>query len=282
MTESKIAFRSFGEGEPIVLLHGYAGSVSHWDPLRPLLAKYYRVVVPNLTHLILGREKLSFSAQIDELAQFLKREFNGKPVHLVGLSFGGALTWGLATRYPELVMRVVLINPMCPDPIRSFQWKPLRLFLMLPMNKPILSFLLSTKWGKGLLRQAADIFRNMDQQPSVERMDGLQGRKLMFVAHLISRFAWILKTERWEIWFSKLEFWTHETLFICDDEDPLIHFQAYKDLSARMGCDNFFVTEGAGHISPLNSPHLISWEVMKFFLDRTPRPGTRGESQTGS
>lgn len=268
MTESKINFRSYGEGESIVLLHGFAGSVLHWEPLRPQLSKYYKVIVPNLSHLTLGREALTFSQQVDELSVFLKSQKFEKPVHLVGLSYGGALAWGLALRYPELIARVVLINPMSPLAAETFQWKTLRIFLKLPMRKALLGLGLKTRWGRNFLRRAAEIFRNVDQAPALDRMEVLEGRKLLFVAHLIHRFAWILKNERWQTWQNKFEFWTPETLFICDDEDPLIRFSAYEELAHRMGCDNFFVTEGAGHISPLNSPQLITWEVMKFFLDK--------------
>lgn len=269
--ESRIQFRTYGEGESIVLLHGFAGSVSHWEPLRPLLAKYYKVIVPNLTHLTLGREALGFSAQIDALARFIKEQNFLRPVHVVGLSYGGALSWGLAIRYPELISRVVLINPMPPHPVQTFQWKALRVFLMLPLTKPVLAVGLRTRWGRGFLCRAAEIFRNVDQAPSLERVESLEGRKLMFVAHLMERFSWIIGNERWDIWNNKLEYWTPETLFICDNQDPLIRFSAYEDLSHRMSCENFFVTEGAGHISPLNSPHMITWEVMKFFLDTTSR-----------
>lgn len=278
MSDAKINYRSYGDGETVVLLHGFAGSVSHWEPLRPQLAKYYRVIVPNLTKLTLGREELSFSAQIDELAHFLKATDFRKPVHLVGLSYGGALAWGLATRYPELVSRVVLINPMPPSPVSSFQWQALRIFLKLPARKALLGFLLNTSWGRDFLRRAAEIFRNVDQAPSLERVESLEGRKLLLIAHLIHRFAWIIRQERWQIWANKLEYWIPETLFICDDEDPLIRFDAYEELSRKMGCENFFVTQGAGHISTLNSPQLIVWEVMKFFLDKAPARRTPSQN----
>lgn len=268
MSESKINFRAYGSGESILLLHGFAGSVSHWEPIRNLLSKYYQVIVPNLTQVTLGREALTFSAQIDEIAVFIKTENFQRPVHLVGLSYGGALSWGLATRYPELIGRVVLINPMSPQPIETFQWRALRWFLAMPLQKAALMFCLKTGWGREFLKRSAEIFRNVDHAPSFDRVESLEGRKLMLVAHLMHRFSWIIKNERWRMWNNKLEYWTPETLFICDDEDPLITFEAYEDLSRIMGCENFFITQGAGHISPLNSPQLISWEVLKFFLEK--------------
>lgn len=266
--DSKIAFRSQGQGELVVLLHGYAGSVSHWDPLRPLLSKYYQVIVPNLTHLTLGRKAMTFSAQVDEIARFLRKFNRGQTVHIVGLSYGGALTWGLATRYPELVGRVVLINPLPPEPIKAISWKGLRSFLSFPMTARLLMPFLSSRWGKEFLRSSAEIFRNVDHAPSVERVESLEGRRLQFIAHLMLRFSWILRSERWDIWQKKLEFWSHETLMVYDEQDPLIKLSSYEQFSELLGCDQKLITNGAGHISPINSPHMICWEVMKFLVDQ--------------
>lgn len=271
--DSKIAFRSQGQGDIVVLLHGYAGSVSHWDPLRPLLSKYYQVIVPNLTHLTLGRKAMTFSAQIDELARFIRKFNRGRAVNLVGLSYGGALTWGLATRYPELVGRVVLINPLPPEPIKSITWRGLRTFLSFPVTSALLLPFLGSRWGRDFLRSSAEIFRNVDHAPSLERVEALEGRKLQFVSHLMLRFSWILRQERWEIWRKKLEFWSHETLMVYDEADPLIKTQAYEQFCELLGCDQKLVTQGAGHISTINSPHMICWEVMKFLVDQKIAPG---------
>lgn len=265
--DSKIAFRAFGEGEAVVLLHGFAGSVSQWDPLRPLLAKYYRVIVPNLTHLTLGREEMSFSKQIDELHTFLQTQVSKDPIHVVGISYGAALTWGLATRYPESIARVVLINPMPPNPVKQFIWASLRIFLRLPANRFVMGLMLRTRWGRELLRSAAEIFRNVDHAPSLDRIEKLEGRKLLLVAHTILRFSWIVRKENWQAWMKRLSAWKHETLLVYEEEDPLIRYDSYEAFAKLIRCENSFVTQGAGHISTLNSPHMISWEVMKFLLD---------------
>ncbi len=265
--EPKIAFRTFGEGEPVVLLHGFAGSVSHWDPLRPMLAKYYKVIVPNLTQLTLGRQRRTFSQQIDELHEFLQANVSKGPVHIVAISYGGALTWGLATKYPESVARVVLINPMPPDPMQQFIWEGLRNFLRLPFNKFFLGVILKTKWGRAFLRTAAETFRNVDQEPSLERTK-LEGRKLMLIAYVIERFSWILKSEKWPQWTEKMKSWKHETFLVYEEHDPLIAYNSYEAFAKVLNCEHPLVTQGAGHISTLNSPHMITWEVMKFLLDR--------------
>jgi pimeloyl-ACP methyl ester carboxylesterase len=103
MPETKIAFRESGSGHPLLLLHGYAGSVLHWDHVVAGIGNHYQVIVPNLTHVFMGRNALTFSEQIEILAKFIKLNFPNKKIHLAGISYGGALVWGIALKYPELI-----------------------------------------------------------------------------------------------------------------------------------------------------------------------------------
>lgn len=270
--DSKIAFRSFGTGEPIILLHGFAGSVSHWDPLRPLLSKYYQVIVPNLTHLTLGRSALSFSDQVNEIHRFIEREVDGGPVHLVGISYGAALAWGLALRFPATVGRVVLINPMPPEPIHHFIWPGLSLLLRAPAQRLLLSLFFRTVWGRQFFRFAAETFRNVDHPTSFDRLDGMRGRKLAWIIHIVERFSWILRKEDWKEWTNHFSDWSHQTLLVYEERDPLIRYSSYEAFAQLINCEASIVTQGAGHISTLNSPHMISWEVMKFLLHVPAKP----------
>src|SRR5690349_5061280 len=111
MPETKIAFREVGEGPILILLHGYAGSVLHWDPIVARLKSHYRVVTPNLTHLFMGKSPLTFSEQIDVFAKFIETHFPNQKVHLTGISYGAAISWGVAIQHPHLVDRTVFINP---------------------------------------------------------------------------------------------------------------------------------------------------------------------------
>ena len=39
---------TYGQGEPLVLLHGYTGSSGDWELFLPDLAKEYRLIIPDL------------------------------------------------------------------------------------------------------------------------------------------------------------------------------------------------------------------------------------------
>jgi pimeloyl-ACP methyl ester carboxylesterase len=105
-----------GDGETVVLVHGWGLAHSSYAlAAERLAASGYRVVVPDLpgfgrsTDLPLSR--MSFERFASVLAAFL-RELGAadSPVHLVGHSFGGAVSAQTAADHPELVRSVVLVS----------------------------------------------------------------------------------------------------------------------------------------------------------------------------
>lgn len=265
----KIAFREYGSGSTVVLLHGYAGSPLHWDYVVQQLSPTYKVIVPNLSHLSMGGDKITFSGQIDLLAAFLRHHCPLEAVKLVGISFGGALAWGLAIRYPELVDRVVFINPMAPFPVQSFRQFGLRMFYTLPLGFREIWYFLRTPMGHKFLKNIGAVFRNLTGEGDEERLLHLQGRKLNFVCHLFQKFGWIVRNERWDIWEKKLDFWTHDCLLIYEKQDPLFSVDFYESFGRILSCDKVVETNEAGHISILNQPELISQAIVDFLVGTT-------------
>jgi pimeloyl-ACP methyl ester carboxylesterase len=275
---SKMAFRQKGRGsenglpsEPVdaptlVLLHGYAGSVRQWDQVSDYLEKNFRLVIPNLTHLSMGINKVSFSDQVDEIAHFLKTEYPNIRVHLCGISYGGALSWALASRYPELIERVVLVNPMPPNPKKSFAPAFLRYFFSFPWPVTGIYLFLKSRFGKNILKDLALMFRNLSGEGDRERINSLEGRRLMFVCHILNKFAWIMHNEDWQYWEKKLSIWKHKCLLIYETKDPLFLESFYKNFSTIMHCRDSVLTQGAGHISIVQESKLIAGAIREFLL----------------
>lgn len=260
---TKIAYRERGSGPLLVLLHGYAGSVLHWDPLLPILEEHYRVVVPNLSHIYMGQEPLTFSNQVEQLAEFLEKKFPKEKFHLAGISYGAALSWGLALRHPDLVARVVFINPMPPGPMDSFDINVLKSIFRLPLNIRGIYMILRTPVGRFFLKRAAEVFR-VERKDQMERMDGLHGRKLLFVCHVIYKFSWMLRNENWRGWKERLSQWAHPTLMIYEGRDPLFSRRSYMEFAENLSCDEVIETLGAGHISIQTRSEEIAGYIHKF------------------
>jgi pimeloyl-ACP methyl ester carboxylesterase len=265
MPEAKIAFREEGVGPILMLLHGYAGSVLHWDPIVASLKSKYRVVTPNLSHLFMGKDRLTFSTQVELFAGFIKTHFPGQKVHLTGISYGAALVWGVALKYPELVDRTVFINPMPPAPVQAFNIPILKTFFQLPLNLRSIYLILRTPMGRFFLKRAAEVFR-IERAEFWDRTQPLHGRKLLFVCHVIHNFAFILRNENWGAWKMRFESWTHMSLLIFDVEDPLFKPKTYYAFQELLGCEATSEVKNAGHIAIQTRPDEIA-SKMEMFLD---------------
>jgi pimeloyl-ACP methyl ester carboxylesterase len=267
MESAKIAFREIGQGAPLILLHGYAGSVLQWDPLiqelQGRMGNQIRLVVPNLTHLFMSRNAIKFSEQIDIFAKFLREHFPKQKVHLCGLSYGGALVWGVSLRYPELVDRTVFINPMPPDAISDFSVPILKTILRLQVGAPMMYTFLRTKPGRYFLKRAASVFRT-ERADLWTRFENLEGKKLLFVSHVISNFSFILKNENWNLWKNRLETWTHPSLLIFDQNDPLFAPKTYHTFQDIIGCDEVEEVQNAGHIAVQTKAPEIAQMLLRF------------------
>jgi len=101
-----------GHGPPLLLLHGFSGSLHAWDDVCPLLADDATLVrVDLLGH---GRSsaptdprRYAFEPTMADLSRLLDRL--GYPqAHVLGYSMGGRLALGLAVRAPERVRTLIL------------------------------------------------------------------------------------------------------------------------------------------------------------------------------
>ena len=254
------------EAPVLVCLHGYAGSVLHWEKISEELSALFRVVTPNLTHLYMGLEELSFTQQIEVVADYLRQQFPRQKVFISGISYGGAMAWGVALKHPELVEKLLLINPMPPAAQKYFARPRLKWFFVLPLPVSWIYLYLGTAFGQRFLSEAAAVFRNLQAQEGESRIEKLYGRKLKFIAQLLWKFSWILRKEDWHYWESQLTNWKHETLLIYDRKDPLFTSDFYDGFAKALVGTNVVTTVDAGHISIVQQPRLIAGAMREYLL----------------
>jgi pimeloyl-ACP methyl ester carboxylesterase len=96
-----------GSGEPLVLVHGLAGSLRWWSALVEPLAKQRRVHAVDLPRAAKGAPPAQFGAWLGDWLDAMGLE----RVDLVGHSLGGAVAADLAATRHERVRRLVLVAP---------------------------------------------------------------------------------------------------------------------------------------------------------------------------
>ncbi len=234
--------------ESILLLHGYAGSPMHWDQVAERLSKKYNVILPNLSHLYLTNEEIPFGFQVDILARFIKLNFPDQVLHVAGISFGAALAWGLCLKYPNLIKKVVFINPMPPGPVDCFRWSGMQNYFRFPVSKKGLYYFLKTPVGRYFLNKAAEMFR-VERADFWHKIDDIKGQKLTFVCHVLYKFHWILKNENWDYWIKTFSRWQHNSLILVDHQDPLFTKEAYEKFAYEVSPYSVIEIKNAGHMA---------------------------------
>lgn len=110
-----IAWRIWGGGEPILLLHGGSGSWTHWIANIPALSERHRVVAPDLPGM--GDSAAPLDESADSVADALNAGLDhivgpGAPFHLAGFSFGCVIAGHLSARAGGRVHSLMLIGPV--------------------------------------------------------------------------------------------------------------------------------------------------------------------------
>lgn len=113
--EVRLAVVEEGEGEPVILLHGFPETSACWGRQLPALAAAgYHAIAPDLR----GYGRSARPTAVDAYAApklvgdivGLIGALGHQSAHIVGHDWGGGLAWGLAANAPELVRSLTVIN----------------------------------------------------------------------------------------------------------------------------------------------------------------------------
>lgn len=106
-----------GDGEPLLLLHGFTGSSDNWLPFFSELSEHFRLIAPDLlghgrTDAPADARRYSMEAAAADLEALLLK-LDAVPAYVLGYSMGGRLALYLAVTRPHLV-RTLLLESASP------------------------------------------------------------------------------------------------------------------------------------------------------------------------
>jgi len=165
-----LAYAEYGDGEPVVLVHGSASDCRTWQRQQNEFARYYRTIVysrrfhwPNDP---IGKDvDYSMQQQVDDLGS-LVTSLQVSPAHLVGHSYGAFLCLLLAIQQPGLVRSLVLAEPPVITLFVSNVPKPSEL-LMLLLRRPATAAAI-IKFGATGITPATKAFQGGDPEKGAE------------------------------------------------------------------------------------------------------------------
>ncbi len=115
---AKIAYKTFGSGEPLIMCIGYSANMDLWSTkVIEILQTKYRVIVFDYRGMGLSTNSdstISISSLANDISALLC-ELSIDKTHVLGWSMGGYVAQMFAVNYPEKVSKLVLYATNCGD-----------------------------------------------------------------------------------------------------------------------------------------------------------------------
>lgn len=112
VNDIKIYYEIYGEGEPLLLLHGNSGSIENFIYQIPELSKHFKVIAVDSR--AQGRttdsdQEITYALMASDMSELIDKLNLGK-VNVVGWSDGGNIGLELAYAHPEKILKVVTLG----------------------------------------------------------------------------------------------------------------------------------------------------------------------------
>ena len=117
-----------GEGEPVLLLHGFPEIWYSWRKVIPRLSRKYRIIAPDLRGY--GQSEIPLDGyDIDTLSQDIVNLIDkiGGNATIISHDWGGVIGWHVAMTHPDKVKALIPIaGPLLPEYFRVMLMNPLQ------------------------------------------------------------------------------------------------------------------------------------------------------------
>jgi pimeloyl-ACP methyl ester carboxylesterase len=156
-----IAYQEYGQGAPIVLLHGSPDTHAMWGPLMTTLASHGRCIALDLPGFgessLPATLSLSLDTMADVVHDFLAALHITEPVVLVTTDFGGHYGLAFASKYPDQVRGVAISNT---NFFHDYQWHSAARLYRMPLLGELLMATSSRQVITRTLKQVAPALPN--------------------------------------------------------------------------------------------------------------------------
>ena len=107
----KLFYRHYGEGQPVIILHGLLGISDNWVTIGRRLAERFEVFIPDQRNHGQSPHSDTFNyyALADDLYEFIEDHQLSKPV-LIGHSMGGKVAMNYTLEHPHRIDKLIVVD----------------------------------------------------------------------------------------------------------------------------------------------------------------------------
>ncbi len=104
-------YRTYGNGFPVIILHGLYGSSDNWVTVAKKLAVDFKVILPDQRNhgKSFHHPEMNFNVLTEDLKNFVD-ELKLKRFHLIGHSMGGKVVANFTQQYPDRVAKIIFVD----------------------------------------------------------------------------------------------------------------------------------------------------------------------------
>ncbi len=260
-----MAYLDVGQGQPVILIHGFGGSMWHWEYQYLPLAQSHRVIIPDLIGSGFS-DKPETVYSPEQLVQFFLEFMDTleiKHATLIGNSMGAGLSMAMALDHPERVDRLVLISGFPPQVEPSVASPQYRQFLH---YRPPLWL---AKIGNQIAGQGTTerLLKEIVYRPElisasvIER--SVQNRQRGGL--LTPLYSLLDHIDSWEERYGqRLSNISHPTLLLWGDYDRVFPLEIGKQVRNLLPQAEWHVIPDAGHLPQWEQPHVVNPLILPF------------------
>lgn len=268
----RVAWDRFGDGPPLVILHGTPWSSALWGPIADALSADFTVYLWDMPGYGASSKDADHDVDLNvqgELFAFLLREWGIDRPHVVAHDIGGAVALRArllhGARYASLcLVDVVALSPWGSPFFRLVQ-ENAAVFAQLPaaIHRGAVEAYIRGASHRGLDDEELSLL--------VEPWADAEGKPAFYrqIAQADEAF-----TDEIEPRYGELDEPVH---IIWGAEDTWIPVDRAARLQAAIPGASVRVLAGAGHLVPIDAPEALTAELVRW-LDRTPYP-SRSQDQ---
>lgn len=107
----QLNYKVFGEGDPVLILHGMFGTLDNWQTIAKKLSTHFMVFIIDLRNH--GRsphsDEFDYAIMANDIQEFMENNWIYE-AYVIGHSMGGKVAMQLASENPDLVKKLVLVD----------------------------------------------------------------------------------------------------------------------------------------------------------------------------
>ena len=259
-----------------MLLHGFPEFWYSWRHQIPFLARYFKVVVPDLRGYN-ESDKPSTGYDLDTLCADIKgtiEHFGYVRAHVVGHDWGGIIAWRLAQKFPDLLDRLVILN--APHPHRFGQEllanldQLVRSWYLFAFQIPALpewlirqnlkDFVYSVFRGEAV-RKAAFTAENLEIYRAALEKPGV-------LTAIVNYYRQLVMPQFWqEYWGKQVKLVKSPTLVLWGEEDSFLSQKLTQGLDRLIDAPlRLKMVTHCGHWIQQEDPHTVNGELLNFLF----------------